>query len=410
MIELPKITDERTYTQFAGQSWPPYADFIKGVRSEDESINLEISNFIDIMQERVTTLRIGEGDLLGKENQERQGQVFYAKTVTTHSLCRRPWDTLGINRNGEVFICSSPSWVPIFVGNILEVDNIYDILNNEKSKSIRREIINNRYLYCNEKLCAFFHELQRQNYNINVNDVTPSPDVNDDESLLLVDSIPINLIIDFDYTCNFKCPSCRMEVVNWNDDYLIRPINDRIVEKIKTLIIDVIDDEKINIRWCGGEPFISGTYLELFQYIIDSKKTNIQNTIHTNGSRLHTNLVTNLLPYIKELRVSFDAGTADTYHKIRVNGKWDKLLSNVKHIKEQINASGANTTLVGDFVVQLDNYKEIPKFKELCSELGIPRYHLQKMWNWGTWDTDTFKKNNVYDETHPLYNDLKKYL
>jgi MoaA/NifB/PqqE/SkfB family radical SAM enzyme len=59
-------------------------------------------------------------------------------------------------------------------------------------------------------------------------------------------------------------------------------------------------------------------------------------------------------------------------------------------------------------VVQLDNYKEIPMFTELCKELGIDRINFQKMWNWGTWDQDVFNKKNVFDKSHPNYLDLKE--
>ena len=115
-----------------------------------------------------------------------------------------------------------------------------------------------------------------------------------------------------------------------------------------------------------------------------------------------------LLPYIKELRISFDAGTAETYSNIRVNGNWKKLLSNVQYIRQLIDANQYHTKLTADFVVQADNYREIPAFVELCKTLGINNFNLQKMWNWGTWDMKTFKQKNVYDETHPEYPELVK--
>ena len=59
--------------------------------------------------------------------------------------------------------------------------------------------------------------------------------------------------------------------------------------------------------------------------------------------------------------------------------------------------------------MQLENYKEIPTFVSLCNDLGIENINLQKMWNWGTWDTETFNQKNIYNPTHPLYEDLKGY-
>jgi len=60
------------------------------------------------------------------------------------------------------------------------------------------------------------------------------------------------------------------------------------------------------------------------------------------------------------------------------------------------------------FVVQLDNYKEIPQFVELCSTFNIKDIQLQKMWNWGTWPQEEFDEKNIYNLQHPLYADLSK--
>ena len=226
---------------------------------------------------------------------------------------------------------------------------------------------------------------------------------------LTVLQIPKNLIFDFDYTCNFKCPSCRTELINNNKHHIIRPTNNRLVEKIKHLIIDNIQSQPVEIRWCGGEPFISDVYEELFEYISNTNKHNIQHIIQTNGSYLKSkaDMLKRLLPTVKELRISFDAATPETYQKIRVNGDWDLLIENVCWTKKLIDQLQIKTSLTADFVVQLDNYKEIPAFVQLCKDLGIKHINFQKMWNWGTWAQPVFDSKNVYDSAHPLYNDLK---
>lgn len=404
-MDLSKFIDEKSYRLFAGNDWPKFEDFIKGATSKDPDINVEIDNFISTMKEKYCNITIS-GDTIAKENQNRQKQNFFNKNVNSVQ-CFVPWETLGVNSNGDLFICESPSWIPLFVGNILNIDDIFTALNSDTAISIRNEILNKRYTYCNNKICSFFANLDQKFYQINESDSKIMPVT--DKELLTVSRIPKNLIFDFDYTCNFKCPSCRTEVINWNNDHIRRPINNQIVEKIKHLIIDQIDDKKISIRWAGGEPFISEPYLELFDYIISSGKQNIQNIIQTNGSYLKSKTVKNLLPYISELRISFDAGTKETYAKTRVNGNWDKLLENVKYIQEQIKELNTGTRVTADFVVQLDNYQDLPKFKSICAEYGIS-YTLQKMWNWGTWPIDEFEEKNIYNINHLQYQNLLKYL
>jgi MoaA/NifB/PqqE/SkfB family radical SAM enzyme len=164
----------------------------------------------------------------------------------------------------------------------------------------------------------------------------------------------------------------------------------------------------VEIRWCGGEPFISEVYLDLLTYITQLNKTNIRHVIQTNGSYLKkkSDLLEKMLPSMTELRVSFDAATPDTYHKIRVHGQWEVLLENVRWVRSLIDLRGTGTLLSADFVVQADNYKEIPEYVKLCNRLGIDKITFQKMWNWGTWPKDIFKEKNVYNPDHPEYTNL----
>jgi sulfatase maturation enzyme AslB (radical SAM superfamily) len=406
-MDLAKLVDPKFYKMFAGASWPTYEEFIAGKCSDNPEINQEIAEFTSVMSSKYHNIRLDDGNQLALENQLRQGQTFYNKNVNPDIVCRVPWETMGINTNGEIFICQSPSWVPKFVGNIIKLDDIYTALNSELAQSIRQEILSGSYHYCNEKICGFFANLPKSTYNIDTADTLLQPLITNDT--LLVNRIPKNLIFDFDYTCNLKCPSCRTEMINWNKDHLRRPINNQIVERIKHLVIDKIEQQPVTIRWAGGEPFLSEPYLDLFEYIIKTEKPNIQNIIQTNGSYLNSKVVCNLLPYISELRISFDAGSAETYAKTRVNGNWEKLLENVRYITELKKELNVSTKISADFVVQLDNYKEIPAFVQLCYDLDIKNINLQKMWNWETWNEETFKQNNIYNPDHPLYEDLKKY-
>lgn len=409
MNKLKFVVDKKNYHKFKGADWPSYELFISGNYEIPNHLKHEMDEFIIIMDDRYKNLINPKLKELSLSNQLRQQQMFYDKKYQGEK-CSVPWNTLGVNVNGNIFICESPSWIPIFVGNLLETTTIYDILNNDESKKIRQEILAGRYFYCNSSICSFFKDKTLNGTHNNGNNLQPLEFI--DHENLYVHQIPTNLIFDFDYTCNFKCPSCRTEHQNYNNHHIIRPINNTIVEKIKELIIDQIQDQPISIRWAGGEPFMSEAYLELFDYVIKQNKKNIKNIVQTNGSLLKSksSLLEKFLPYIQELRISFDAATEPTYKKIRVGGNWHTLIENVKFVKQLIEVNDYKTRIIADFVVQLDNYTEIPKFDELCKNLGIENYNLQKMWNWGTWDIETFTQKNVYDKNHVLYEDLKKYL
>lgn len=405
MINLRDIVDPLSYKAFSGPDWPSFDDVVDNKISHLPHIAKEVAEFVQMQQQNYHAITASGGDL-ELANQQRQQQQFYDKQYSG-SPCRVPWDTLGINANGDAYICSSPSWIPLFVGNILEVEDIFELLNSNKAQRIRQEILAGRYYYCNNKICNFFAGKSPDLYN---DTGSQEPLLEEFTEATKVRHLPKNLILDFDYTCNLHCGSCRTQTINFNNDHVRRPINFRIVEKIKRLIIDQIDQQPMSIRWCGGELFISAAYLDLLEYISAQNKSTIKHIIQTNGHYLQSRqqLIQQLAPHIQSFWVSFDAATADTYHRVRRGGSWDQLLKNVHWLMNFLKSNQYKFSVSATFVVQLDNYKEIPQFVELCSTFNIKDILLQKMWNWGTWPQKEFDKNNIYNPQHPLYADLSK--
>lgn len=401
MTSLDKIIGLMDYKTFAGPDWPSYQDLVSGRQAGNAEIQQEVTEFVRMMTQTYHET-VQPGTVLAQHNQQRQRQVFFDKQLLSTRSCDIPWNTLGVNYNGDIFICSSPSWVPMFVGNLLEVYSVYDALNSVTAQQIRQEIKANRYFYCNNEICSFFKGIDPAEYQTHPGSVDPL--TFEPASEFQVHQIPRNLIFDFDYTCNFQCASCRTHVINNNKHHMIRPINDSIVNRIQHMIIDQIQSQQVEIRWCGGEPFISEVYLNLMEYCVASGK-NIQHIIQTNGSYLQkkADLFTKLLPTLKELRVSFDAATAATYAVTRTNGQWHTLLDNVRWARDTIRTQHAPTKLTADFVVQADNYQEIPAFVELCHSLEIDQINFQKMWNWGTWSQAEFDAKNIYNPQHSDY-------
>lgn len=405
MSDLKDIIDPQLYKTFAGPDWPSLDDIIANKISHLPHIAKEVAEFVQMQQQNYNAITESGGNI-ELANQQRQQQQFYDKQYSG-SPCRIPWDTLGINANGDAYICSSPSWIPLFVGNILEVEDIFDLLNSHKAQRIRQEILAGRYYYCNNKICNFFSDKSPDLYN----------DTGSQEPLLekfteatKARHLPKNLILDFDYTCNLHCGSCRIQTINYNNDHVRKPINLKIVEKIKRLIIDKVDQQPMSIRWCGGELFISAVYLDLLEYILAQNKPTIKHIIQTNGHYLQSKqqLIQQLAPHVNSFWISFDAATADTYHRVRRGGSWNQLLKNVNWLMSCLESKKFKFPVSACFVVQLDNYQEIPQFVELCSTLKIKDVQLQKMWNWGTWPQEEFDKKNIYNPQHPLYADLSK--
>ena len=340
--------------------------------------------------------------------QKNNSQIFFDKQVTAETKCSVPWESLIVNRNGECYICHSPAWLPVSIGSILDYDNLFDLLNSDRAKSIRTEILENRYMYCNQNICgSFFGKLNKNQFKQKETTtelkITRTYPANAE-----VTRLPYRVVFDFDQTCNYQCPSCRTELVNYNTGPESE-VNRMVVEKIKTVILSAYSKIQYprTFRWAGGEPFISRAYSDLWEYIIKLNNPNLKNVIQTNGSYFtkKQDLLIKMIPYISKLSVSIDAGSADTYKLIRVNGVWENLLTNC-YLMADLIKDYPDIEYTSDFITQFGNYKEIPQYIKICKELQFKKIVISKMWNWGTWSDEEFNRLNVSDSNHPLYNEF----
>ena len=101
-------------------------------------------------------------------------------------------------------------------------------------------------------------------------------------------------------------------------------------------IIDECEDEGANAISLGsrGEPMLHRQFSEMLNYI-STKKNFFDVKINTNGSALTEKLCHSILKNsVNILVVSCEAETAELYEKIRVGGKFNKLLKNIKMLSD----------------------------------------------------------------------------
>ena len=117
---------------------------------------------------------------------------------------------------------------------------------------------------------------------------------------------------------------------------------------------------------------------------------------------------------LQELGVSIDGATKDTYEKLRLGGRWDKILEALECMAEQKQRHGFRFIL--HFVVQRDNYHEMEKIIDLGEQYDADRVWLNKIEDWGTsddfhtqdiWGTADYKEHfsKVVERIHSRNND-----
>jgi len=121
-------------------------------------------------------------------------------------ICGVPFNSLEIHNN-VCFVCC-PSWLP----NKVELGKIplKDVYNSEPIVDIRNSILDGSFKYCSKELCPYLSKLV--NYGVASGPVTLKTNSNIN-SPIIENNTPENIVMNFDRTCNYKCPSCRVDLI-----------------------------------------------------------------------------------------------------------------------------------------------------------------------------------------------------
>jgi MoaA/NifB/PqqE/SkfB family radical SAM enzyme len=169
-------------------------------------------------------------------------------------------------------------------------------------------------------------------------------------------SYPRDMIITLTNKCNLNCIMCFANESNFE-------LNDRAFEDIKTILPYL----KI-VRWMGGEAFLYDKFNVLFE---EANKHSIKQEIITNGLLLNKNIIDEIVVNDVDLALSIDGITKEVYEKIRINGKFEKLLENLQYLKEKRQKENKKTFIRLNVVIIKHNYNQIIDFIDFCKKYDI---------------------------------------
>jgi MoaA/NifB/PqqE/SkfB family radical SAM enzyme len=314
-------------------------------------------------------------------------------------FCSVPFNSLEIHNN-VCFVCC-PSWLPNSV-NTSEIP-LKEIWNSEPIVDVRNSILDGSFKYCSKELCPYLSKLV--NYGVTSGPVTLKSDSNIN-SPIVENNTPNYLVMNFDRTCNYKCPSCRVDLIVENSEGIkrvektIEDIDKYYSKHVKTLYITG-----------SGDPFVSVGFRNYLRNFNPKKYPNLKSIhLHTNASMWSKEMwdsMPNVHKYVHTCEISIDAGTKDTYeNKTRLGGKWDTLIDNLNFISTIDTLKSIKTS----FVVQDSNYMEMEIFYNLMYSIfgKKVRVFFGKITNWGTFSDAEFKIKQVWDINHPEHDLFKK--
>jgi MoaA/NifB/PqqE/SkfB family radical SAM enzyme len=193
------------------------------------------------------------------------------------------------------------------------------------------------------------------------------------------DKYPISLEVELLRGCNIwpPCPMCGLNAIA--GDSGTRPMKNldtEILEQNRDLFLNTS-----HIFFCGlGELLLSKS----FHYYLDYFDTNNSFSFFSNGQLLDRDTVEKLIPCnIADIGFSVDAGTEETYRKIRGHGNYtlEKTLNNIAYLIKRLRENRKSTDIMLLAVIMKVNYLELPKFLENGIRIGVKHFktwHMRK--------------------------------
>ena len=105
---------------------------------------------------------------------------------------------------------------------------------------------------------------------------------------------------------------------------------------------------------------------------------------------------------INTLHLSIDGATPQTLEKLRRGLKWNRMLDALDFI-QGLRTSSKLVYVSVNFIIQKDNFRELPKMIELCSSYCLDALLPARISYHGSYTNDQFRDIDVGDPNHPLH-------
>lgn len=303
-----------------------------------------------------------------------QYQINTDKHLNIDTICARPFDTVLIDKNGSCYACECTSWLPQSIGN-LQMRSLDSIIGSAMHQHLKGSVSDGSYRYCNENQCP----------HLRTKVITE-----------IQETYSINLRLAIDDSCNLRCPSCRTGLIFHKQGSRFergRILADKINKWLETY-----KEKRIKVHiGSDGDPFAS----HIYQYLIANTplREGITYSILTNGLLLdefYSRLPT-FFDKVYRLGVSIDGASRDTYEKLRLGGRWERICENLDLLSKLRREKNFEFCL--HMVVQQDNWREMAGMLDMGYRLGADVVYFNKIQDWGTgidFSKQTFVNDNEF--------------
>lgn len=292
-------------------------------------------------------------------------------------------------------MCMVASWLPV----AFEHEPTW---NSDDFQEVRSSILDGSFKYCSPLFCVY---LRDRTLPKKAEITNPYLRRIIDNNLTELPKGPERILFNYDTTCNLCCPSCRTQL--YKDDEKTVSMLD---EKMDVFLAPLLPDTKQLSISLSGEALASKHSMRILKSITPEKYPDLKVELYTNMalfSRSKWSELGNSAKSIKKLFISIDGATKETLEKLRYGLKWERLLDALKFARElRINGDIENIFL--SFLLQRDNYLEMPALLKMASEHCIDEIMISPLVSHGSYTQQEFQDVNICDPKNPLFEAAQK--
>lgn len=259
------------------------------------------------------------------------------------------------------------------------IEYVLHVLHELNKKSDYKNII-----AITDELLEFFPKERIRQYNIILNENEIA------KKTIVLKSKPRFLRVMPTSRCDLDCIMCDKN-----------PSSD-IPERTKKEVIELMPCLE-KIIWLGGEVFVYKGFEELLDV---GHKYNVLQEITTNGQNINEQMAEKLIRYNVNMIVSIDSVDKDIYEKIRRNGKFDKLCTNLSYLKKYRDLYKAKNPMAINSVVMRSSYKGLEQLIDFAYKYGFTEICLIPVSNTGPKEESIFQyvEQNIIEELESIVN------
>lgn len=190
---------------------------------------------------------------------------------------------------------------------------------------------------------------------------------------------PSQIIVDVTEVCNLACIHCPHPVFKKSEHYAGRHLDFDLHERMVVEVGEWGRGHTQYVRYTSnGEPLAHPRIYDMLYSAVT--RSGVRVTLTTNGTIFDARRVENVLASgLHLVDVSIDAVTAETYARVRVNGKLDVTRRNVLGLLETKRRLGARTSVVVSFVEQPANVHEVAEFEAYWRSQGVDEVVVRRL-------------------------------